>query len=118
MMKHMNVNIVGRLNMSKEATFYKLKYSTLPTPEQIEELKSTEFGSFVLFDLASAVLSESVNAEKKALLKRLEKDPFSEMIEFFKDLSESQREDIVDLKKSTLNEFIKLMIIADEMKNG
>jgi len=104
--------------MSKEETFYKLKYSTLPTLGQVEELKNTKFGSFVLFELASAVLDENDTVSKKTISRRIELNPFGEMAEFFKDLAESQREDMKDFKKSILNEFIKLLLIADEMENG
>ena len=104
--------------MSESETFYKLKYPTLPTLEQVEELKNTDFGSFVLFDLGSAVLRETNTEYTECLLRRIEKNPFGEMSEFLKDLAESDREDMKNFKKATLNEFIKLMVIADEMQNG
>ena len=104
--------------MSEQATFYRLKYPTLPDAAQIEELKKNEFGSFVLFTLASSVLGETNEADKKYLMRRIEKDPFGEMSEFFNDLSQPTRTDIGSLKNSTLNEFVKLMVLADEMQNG
>jgi len=104
--------------MSKEETFYKLKYSTFPTLAQVEELKNTDFGSFVLFELASAVLGETDTTGRDALLRRVERNPFGEMGEFFHDLSQSQPTDMEQFKKATLNEFINLMALADEMENG
>jgi len=104
--------------MSNTKTFYKLKYSTLPTLEQIEELKKNELGSFVLFELGSAVIGETSTENKKSLLERIERNTFGEMSEFFDDLSLPQPVNMEAFKKATLNEFIDLMVLADEMQNG
>lgn len=104
--------------MSKEETFYKLKYPTFPNKAQVEELHDSPFGLFVLYNLVDAVLLEAEASDREPLLNRFEKDPVGEVTEFFEDISHTTREDLIEFKKATLNEFIKLMVIADEMENG
>lgn len=116
----MRANIVGRLNMSEEETFYKLKYTSWPTSAQVEELVSTESGRFVLNELASAIIYGIINnktpKEQDELYMRVQENIDVELDEFFRDAEaggagEQYRPDII-------SDLIELCVLADEIENG
>jgi len=121
MTRRMNAYIAGRFDMSKELTFYKLKYCQWPTFKDMETLYTSEYGRYVLNEWAAAIVTD-ICPDTNSMIGGLEVLNSSRIQENFvwefddllndikNDYNTSQRKQIY------LNAFHELLAMVDEIE--